>query len=174
MGYRGMLKEYKGIKPDIHPTVFIAEGAQVIGDVSIGPDSSVWFNAVLRGDVHSIRIGARSNVQDGAILHGTLNTYPVFIEDDVTIGHNAVVHGCTIHSNCLIGMGAIVLDDAEIGKNSIIGAGTVVKGGMLVPANSLVVGVPGRIRRNLTVEEIQGLRERAAHYVVYKNAYKNT
>jgi carbonic anhydrase/acetyltransferase-like protein (isoleucine patch superfamily) len=165
-----MLKPYKGISPEVHATGFIEESAQVVGDVKIGEDSSVWYNAVVRGDVNYIRIGKRSNIQDGATMHGTLNKYPVIIEDDVSVGHNAVVHGCTVHSNCLIGMGAIILDNAEIGENCIIGAGAVVKEGMKVPPNSLVLGVPGRIKRNLTGEEIQGLRERASRYVSYKNA----
>jgi carbonic anhydrase/acetyltransferase-like protein (isoleucine patch superfamily) len=166
-----MLKAYQGVSPEVHPTAFIEESAQVVGDVKIGRDSSVWYNAVVRGDVHYIRIGERTNIQDGVVLHGTFNKYPVILEDAVSIGHNAVVHGCTIHSNCLIGMGAIILDNAEIGENCIIGAGTVVKEGMIVPPNSLVLGVPGRVKRGLTDEELQGLRERAARYVGYKNAY---
>ena len=166
-----MLKAYKGISPEIHPTAFIEESARIIGDVKIGPDSSVWYNTVVRGDVHYIRIGERTNIQDGVVLHGTFNKYPVIIEDGVTIGHNAVVHGCTIRSNCLIGMGAVILDNAEIGRNCIIGAGTVIKEGLIVPPNSLVLGVPGRIKRGLTVEEVQDLQERAARYVEYKNVY---
>jgi carbonic anhydrase/acetyltransferase-like protein (isoleucine patch superfamily) len=152
-------------------SVFIAEGAWVIGDVTLGRDSSVWFNAVLRGDVHSIRIGERTNVQDGAVLHGTFGKYPVIVADDVTIGHRAVVHGCTVQSACLIGMGAVVLDQAEIGAHSIIGAGAVVLEGTRVPSGSLVAGVPARVKRSLTEEERQALIQRAARYVEYKNTY---
>lgn len=166
-----MLKSYKGMMPQIHETAFVEESAQVVGDVIIGKNSSVWFNAVVRGDVHYIRIGERTNIQDGVVLHGTLNTYPVILEHDISIGHNAVVHGCTIHSNCLIGMGAVVLDNADIGENCIIGAGAVIKEGMHVPSGSLVLGVPGRIVRTLTEQEIQGLTERALRYVSYKNAH---
>lgn len=129
-------------------SVFIAEGAWVIGDVTLSRDSSVWFNAVLRGDVHSIRIGERTNVQDGAVLHGTFGKYSVIVADDVTIGHRAVVHGCTVQSACLIGMGAVVLDQAEIGAHSIIGAGAVVLEGTRVPSGSLVAGVPARGKRS--------------------------
>lgn len=166
-----MLKMYQGKRPEIHETAFIEESAQVIGDVQIGRDSSVWFQAVLRGDVHYIRIGEGSNVQDGAILHGTLNRYPVVIEDQVTLGHRAIVHGATVHSNCLIGMGAIILDDATISSNCIIGAGAVVAEGKIIPPNSLVLGVPGRVTRSLTPEEVQGITAQALRYVEYKNVY---
>jgi gamma-carbonic anhydrase len=149
-------------------SVFIAEGAWVIGDVTLGRDSSVWFNAVLRGDVHSIRIGERTNVQDGAVLHGTFGKYSVIVADDVTIGHRAVVHGCTVQSACLIGMGAVVLDQAEIGAHSIVGAGAVVLEGTRVPSGSLVAGVPARVKRSLTEEERQALIQRAARYVEHK------
>ncbi|PIE34980.1 gamma carbonic anhydrase family protein [candidate division KSB3 bacterium] len=166
-----MLRSYQGVLPTIHPTVFVEESAQVVGFVRIGPDSSVWHNAVLRGDVNTIRIGERSNIQDGVVVHGTFEKYSVDIGDGVSVGHNAVVHGSIIHANCLIGMGAIILDNATIGENCIIGAGTLVTEGMVVPPGSLVLGVPGRIKRELTDHEIQGLRERAERYVMYKNAY---
>lgn len=166
-----MLREFKGKWPEIHQTVFIDESAQVVGDVDIGKDSSVWHNAVIRGDVNYIRIGERTNIQDGVVLHGTLGLYPVVLEDNVTVGHNAVVHGCTVHSNCLIGMGAIILDNAEIGENCIVGAGTIVTEGMRVPPGSLVLGIPGRIKRRLSNQEIQSLPERATRYVEYKDTY---
>jgi carbonic anhydrase/acetyltransferase-like protein (isoleucine patch superfamily) len=168
-----MISRYQGTFPQIHATAFIETSAQVIGDVTIGADASVWFNAVVRGDVHVIRIGARTNVQDGAVLHGTSGKYPVVVEDDVTIGHGAVVHGCTVHSACLIGIGAVVLDGAEIGDGCIIGAGTVVTEGLSVPPHSLVLGVPGKVVREVTAAEIQGLKARAARYVAYKNSYLN-
>lgn len=168
-----MLRTYQGQCPQIHETAFIEESAQIIGDVQIGRDSSVWFQAVVRGDVHSIRIGERSNIQDGAILHGTLNRYPVVIADHVTIGHRAIVHGATVRSNCLIGMGAIILDDATIGSNCIVGAGAVVAEGKTIPPNSLVLGVPGRIVRSVTPEEVQRITAQALRYVEYKNVYRH-
>jgi len=166
-----MLKHYSEWFPVIDETAFIEDSAQVIGNVRIGRDSSVWFQAVLRGDVNAIRVGERTNIQDGAVVHGTLHKYPVSIADDVTIGHGAVVHGCVIHSQCLIGMGAIILDNATIGEQCIIGAGAVVTENMSVPPNSVVLGVPGKIRRRVTKEEVQQLRERAVRYVEYKNTY---
>src|SRR3989304_7449039 len=119
-----MLKPYKGILPRIDESAFIEDSAQIIGDVEIGARSSIWFNAVVRGDVHYIRIGERTNVQDNSVLHVTKDTYPLIIGSDVTIGHNAVLHGCVVKDRCLIGMGAIILDNAEIGEDSIIGAAT--------------------------------------------------
>lgn len=165
-----MLKPYQGKVPEVHPTAFVEESAQVIGDVSIGEDASIWHNAVLRGDINSIRIGARTNIQDGCVLHVT-SSLAVEIEHDVTVGHNAVIHGCCIHAHCLIGMGAIILDHAEIGENCIVGAGTVVKEGEKVPPNSLIIGVPGEIKRRLTEKEVYKLRERSQRYVEYKKAY---
>lgn len=166
-----MRKQYDGIWPEIHPTAFIEESAQVIGAVAIGEESSVWFQAVLRGDVGSIRIGARTNVQDGAIIHVSSSS-PVTIGDDVTIGHRAVLHGCVVHDCCLIGIGAIVLDGAEIGTACIIGAGAVVTEGMVVPPRSLVLGVPGKVRRELSEADVQRLAEQARRYVAYQNTYR--
>ncbi len=166
-----MLKQYNGIWPEIHPTAFIEESAQVIGAVAIGEESSVWFQAVLRGDVGSIRIGARTNVQDGAIIHVS-SACPVTIGDDVTIGHRAVLHGCVVHDCCLIGIGAIVLDGAEIGTGCIIGAGAVVTEGMLVPPRSLVLGVPGKVRRELSEADVQRLADQARWYVAYQHTYR--
>lgn len=167
---RSMLKHYQGILPTIHPTAFIEESAQIIGDVSVGADSSVWFQAVLRGDVGRIRIGARTNVQDGTIIHES-SSCPAIIGDDVTIGHRVVLHGCTVRDSCLIGIGAIVLDGAEIGEACIIGAGAVITEGMVVPPRSLVLGVPGKVRRELSDEEVRSLKDRAERYVAYKKTY---
>lgn len=165
-----MVKQYRGIWPEIHPSAFIEASAQIIGDVVIGADSSVWFQAVLRGDVGSIRIGARTNVQDGTVIHESASC-PAIIGDDVTIGHRVVLHGCAVHDCCLIGMGAIVLDGAEIGEGCIIGAGAVITEGIVVPPRSLVLGVPGKVRRTLDDEEMQNLKDRARRYVAYKNTY---
>ncbi len=169
-----MLKHYSEWFPAVHETAFIEDSAQVIGNVRIGRDSSVWFQAVLRGDVNAIRVGERTNIQDGAIIHGTLHKYPVAIADDVTIGHGAIVHGSVIHSLCLIGMGAIILDNATIGEQCIIGAGSVVTENMIVPPKSVVLGVPGKVRRRVTAEELHELHERAVRYVEYKNMYLQT
>jgi len=166
-----MVKHYSEWFPVVHETAFIEDSAQVIGNVRIGCDSSVWFQAVLRGDVNAIRVGERTNIQDGAVIHGTLHKYPVAIADDVTIGHGAIVHGCVIHSYCLIGMGAVILDNATIGEQSIIGAGAVVTENVTIPPQSVVLGVPGKVCRRVTPEEIRELRERAARYVEYKNTY---
>ena len=142
-------------KTNIHETAFVADGARIVGDVSVGSECGIWYNAVLRGDETSIVIGDRSNVQDNATVHGSPG-FPVSVGDGVTIGHGAIVHGCSIGDNSLIGMGAIVLNGAKIGKDCIIGAGALVTQGKEIPDGSLVVGSPGRIKRSLTPEEIQG------------------
>ncbi len=166
-----MLIPYRGVSPRLHETVFRVEGATIIGDVEIGEHSSVWFNAVVRGDVHYIRIGKRTNVQDNSTLHVTKETYPLIIGDDVTIGHNVVLHGCTVNDRCLIGMGAIVLDNAQIGEDTIIGAGALVTEGAMVPPGSLVIGVPGKVVRALRPEEIGRIKRSAMNYIEYARNY---
>src|ERR1700760_3503419 len=133
-----MIRAYKGVRPTIPATCYVDISAQIIGDVVLGEHASVWMNAVVRGDVHSIRLGAHSNVQDCAVLHGMRNLYPVIIGEYVTIGHNATVHGCVVDDACLIGIGAVILNNAKIGEGSIIAAGAVVPEGMIVPPRSLV------------------------------------
>src|SRR3954447_9896261 len=153
-----MLRPYRGSLPRVHPTAYIDGSAQVIGDVEIGEESSVWMCVVIRGDVHRIRIGRRSNVQDGTIVHVMKDTHPTLIGDDVTIGHGAIVHGCTIEDQCLIGMGAILLNGVRVGTGSIVAAGTLLPEDTQVPARSLVMGAPGKVRRSLgdgDLEEIQ-------------------
>ncbi len=166
-----MLMPYKGKMPVLHETVFAVESALIIGDVEIGAQSSVWFNAVVRGDVHYIRIGERTNVQDNCTLHVSNGTFSLNIGDDVTIGHNVTLHGCTIRDRCLIGMGAILLDGSEIGPDSVVGAGTLIKEGMKVPARSLVVGLPGRVVRTLTDEEVKKIKQSALNYIDYAREY---
>jgi carbonic anhydrase/acetyltransferase-like protein (isoleucine patch superfamily) len=166
-----MLRPYCGRVPSVHPTAFVDDTAQVIGDVEIGSDSSVWMQAVVRGDVNSIRIGQRSNVQDGTVVHVMHDTHGTVIGDDVTIGHRAIVHGCTVGDRVLIGMGAIVLNGAEIAEDCIIAAGAVVTEGMVVPRRSMVMGVPGRVRRPLTDAEVAAILESAVNYVRYKQDY---
>ena len=137
-----MLKPYKGIMPTLHETVFVEQSAQVIGEVEIGRDSSIWFNSVVRGDVNYIKIGERTNVQDSCVLHVTKGTHPLIIGSDVTVGHSVTLHGCTVKDRCLIGMGAKLLDGAEIGEDSIVGAGSVVTVGLKVAPRSRVLGGP--------------------------------
>lgn len=163
---------YKSIVPRLHPSVFVAEGARIIGDVEIGKDSSVWFNTVIRGDVNYIRIGERTNIQDNSVIHVTHQKYPTIIGSNVTIGHNAVIHACTIYDYCLIGMGAVVLDDAKVGPTSIVAAGAVVTMRMVVPEGVLVAGIPARVVRELTPEEKKSLVQSAQNYVEYVSTYR--
>ena len=167
-----MLRPYRGILPTVHSTAFIDASAQVIGDVHIGEESSVWMAAVVRGDVHWVRIGNRSNIQDGTIVHVMNQTHPTTIGDDVTIGHGAVIHGCTIDNRCLVGMGAIVLNGAHIGAESIVAAGALVVEGMQVPPRSLVMGSPGKVRRSVTDAEIADIQMYADRYVAYRLDYQ--
>lgn len=166
-----MLRPYRGILPRVHPSAYIDESAQVIGDVDIGEESSVWMSVVIRGDVHRIRIGSRSNVQDGTIVHVMKDTHPTLIGDDVTIGHAAVIHGCTIENQCLIGMGAIVLNGAVIGAGSIVAAGTLIPERTIVPPRSLVMGSPGKVRRQLDDADVAEIQMYADRYVAYRLEY---
>jgi len=150
---------------------YIDEAATVIGDVEIGEDSSVWPGVVIRGDVHYVRIGARTNVQDGSVLHVMRDEHPLVLGDNVTVGHGVVLHGCTIEPRCLIGMGSIILNGAKIGAGSIVAAGTLVTEGFIVPSGSLVMGHPGKLRRVLSDEEQKGIDDYAQRYVEYKNIY---
>ena len=166
-----MVRSFAGIRPSIPANAYIDLSAQVLGDVTLGEQASVWMNAVLRGDVHAIRIGARSNVQDGAVLHGMRGRFSVSVGAGCTIGHNATVHGCVLEDDVLVGMGAIVLNGARIGKESIVAAGTVVTEGLQVPPRSLIAGVPGRVRRTLLEADVELIRTYAADYVEYTRAY---
>ena len=162
---------HHGMLPQIAPSAFVAEGAVLVGDVVIGDESSIWYNVVLRGDINSIRVGARSNIQDGTIVHVT-RSYPVIIGNEVTVGHQAMVHGCTIEDGALIGMSAVILDRARIGSESLVAAGTVVRENFVVPAGTLVAGVPGRVVRDLTDAERQQGRLAAGRYVEYAHTYR--
>lgn len=166
-----MLRPYRGVMPTVHETAYIDQSAQVIGDVHIGAESSVWMTVVIRGDVHRVRIGDRSNVQDGTIVHVMRGTHPTSIGDEVTIGHAAVVHGCTIRDRVLIGMGAILLNGVEVGEDSIVAAGTLLPEGTKIPARSLVMGSPGKVRRELTAAEIASIRGYSERYVGYRLDY---
>ena len=156
---------YRSIFPTLAEDVYIAPGAWVIGDVEIGARTSVWFNTVVRGDMHYIRIGSETNVQDNATLHVTAERFPLVIGNRVTIGHRAIVHGCTIEDDCLIGMGAVVMDGAVIGKGSLVAAGALVPPGHVVPPDSLVMGTPARAHKTVEVAERELIRLSAAHYV---------
>lgn len=158
-----MIRDLKGIKPDIHEDTFIADTASVIGDVNIGKGSSVWYGAVVRGDIENITIGEFTNIQDNSVVH-TETDIPTKIGDYTVVGHNAIVHGCTVGDNCLIGMGAIILNKAVIGDNCIIGAGALVSEGKVIPPNSLVLGIPGKVVREVTDEEIESIKKNALRY----------
>jgi len=162
-----MIRSYQGKLPQIASSCYIDASAQILGDVTIGARSSVWMNAIVRGDVHSIRIGSCSNVQDCAVLHGQRNLYPVIVGDWVTIGHNATVHGCTVEDECLIGIGARILNNARIGKGSIIAAGSVVPEHTVVPPRTLWAGVPAKLRRELTDKDHALILEYAQNYLDY-------
>ena len=159
-----LIKEVRGHKPIFGANVFLAENATVVGEVQMGDHCSVWFNAVIRGDVHYIKIGDKVNIQDGAVIHCTYQKAATTIGNNVSIGHNALVHGCTIHDNVLIGMGAIVLNGAKIGSNCLIGAGALITENKTIPDGTLVVGAPGKIIRSLSGEEIMSLEQSALHY----------
>jgi carbonic anhydrase/acetyltransferase-like protein (isoleucine patch superfamily) len=166
-----MLRPYRGRLPLVHPSAYVDESAQVIGDVEIGEDSSVWMMVVIRGDVHRIRIGRRTNVQDGTVVHVMKDTHPTTIGDEVTIGHAAVIHGCTIDDRCLIGMGAILLNGSHIGTGSIVAAGSLVPERMQVPPGSMVMGSPARVRRAVRDREAADIQMLADRYVAYRLDY---
>ncbi len=166
-----MIRPHRGRLPRIHPTAFIDDSAQVIGDVEIGEDSSVWMCVTVRGDVNWIRIGRRTNIQDGSVVHGMLGTHPTIIGDEVTVGHGALVHGCTIENRCLIGMGVILLNGSRVGTESIVAAGTLLVENMQVPPRSLVMGSPGKVKRSLTDEEVASIQRYADRYVGYRVDY---
>ena len=166
-----MIRSYQGHTPVIPGSCYIDVSAQVIGDVELGEHSSVWMNAVVRGDVHSIRIGAHSNVQDCSVLHGMRYKYPVIVGDWVTIGHNATVHGCVVEDACLIGMGATIMNNARIGEGSIVAAGAVIAENTVIPPRSLVAGVPGKVRRDLTSDDREMILQYARNYLDYVKIY---
>jgi carbonic anhydrase/acetyltransferase-like protein (isoleucine patch superfamily) len=166
-----MIRTYQGHTPTIPDSCYVDVSAQIIGDVVLGEHASVWMNAVVRGDVHSIRVGAHSNVQDCAVLHGMRYLYPVIVGEYVTIGHNATVHGCVVEDCCLIGMGATIMNNARIGEGSIIAAGALIPEGMAVPPRSLVTGVPGKIRRELTSDDRDEILKYARNYLDYTRIY---
>lgn len=167
-----MIRPHRGKRPEIAASAYIDPAAVVIGDVMIGEDSSVWPCTVIRGDVHYIRIGARTNIQDGSVLHVMRDEYPLVLGDNVTIGHSVILHGCKIESRCLIGMGSVILNGVTIGEGSIVAAGTLILERTVIPPASLVVGHPGKIKRMLTPIDQASIDEYAKRYVEYKNIYR--
>jgi gamma-carbonic anhydrase len=168
-----LIKSFRGVAPKIHESVFVAEGAVIIGEVEIGEQSCVWYGSVLRADVNSIRIGARTNIQDASVIHVTTKTHLTVLEDEITVGHRATLHGCHIERGCLIGIGAIVLDGARIGAQSLVAAGSLVTPNTNIPPRSLVMGSPARVKRELTDAEIEGLAKSWQNYVALSEIYLN-
>ena len=166
-----MIRSYKGISPTVPVSCYVDESAHIIGDVVLGEHASVWMNAVLRGDVHSIRVGAHSNVQDCSVLHGMKEQYGVFLGEYVTVGHSVTLHGCSIEDHCLIGMGSIILNGAVIGAGSIIAAGTLIPEKTIVEPRSLWMGAPGKFRRKLDDKDQETILRYAKNYLGYKDAY---
>jgi len=166
-----VIRTFKNIKPSVDPSAYVDESAQVIGDVVIGPESSVWMNVVVRGDVNRIRIGRRTNVQDLTMVHVMRATHAMTNGDEVTIGHSAVIHGCTIEDRVLVGMAAVLLNGVHVGHDSIIAAGTLVTEGTVIPAGSLVMGRPGKVKRPLNAEELAEIRRLSQAYVDYRLDY---
>ena len=166
-----MIRPFRGVHPQIHPTAYVDPSAQVIGDVHLGEEASIWCNCTVRGDIHYIRIGDRSNVQDNSVIHVQNGTRPTILEEEVTVGHSVTLHGCYVEHGSLIGIGSIVLDDARIGAKSLIAAGSLISPGTIIPPRSLVMGVPGRVKRELTDEEVEGLNGFWMNYVKYTDMY---
>ncbi len=168
-----MIRPFNQIEPMIHRSAYISDDAIIIGDVEVGEDSSVWFGSIIRGDVNFIRIGARTNIQDGTIIHVSSKTHSTVLEDEITVGHRVTLHGCHVESGCLIGIGAILMDGVRVGANSLVGAGSLLTPGTQVPSRSLVLGSPARVKRNLTDDELAYLDRSWRNYVELKRHYEN-
>ncbi len=167
-----MIRPYRGVLPRIAVSAYVDPSAQVIGDVVIGERSSVWPNVTIRGDVNYIRIGDECNVQDNSCLHVQLNTHPLLLANRISVGHSVTLHGCEIEDDCLIGIGAMVLNGVRVGRGSIVAAGALVPEGMQVPPGSIVMGVPGKVRRAVTEAEHERIVRTSSNYVRYREAYK--
>ena len=163
-----MIRPFKNIEPKIHETAYIADDAIVIGDVEIGEDASVWFGAIVRGDVNFIRIGARTNIQDMTVIHVSSKTHSTVLEEEITVGHNVTLHGCYVERGCLIGIGAILLDGVRVGRNSLVAAGSLLTPGTQIPPGSLVMGSPAKVKRELTADELAYLDKSWRNYVELK------
>jgi len=168
-----MIKQFKDKIPKLGDDVYVSENAMVIGEVTLGDKVNIWFGAVIRGDMHYIKIGNRTNIQDNSVVHVTTSISPTSIGANVTVGHSAIIHGCTIEDDCLIGMGAIIMDDSVIGAGSLIGAGTLIPPNMIIPPNSLVVGSPGKVVREVKTVETQMILDRPQEYIDLAAIYLN-
>ena len=168
-----MIKSFQNKQPKIHESAYVTEDAIIIGEVEIGAESSVWFGSILRGDVNYIRIGERTNIQDGTIIHVSRETHSTVLEDEITVGHRVTLHGCYIETGCLIGIGAIILDGAHVGKNSLVAAGSLVTPNTRIPPRSLVMGSPAKVRRELSEAEIKDLERFWRNYVSLSQIYLN-
>jgi carbonic anhydrase/acetyltransferase-like protein (isoleucine patch superfamily) len=166
-----MIRSYRGVLPKVAASAYIDPSAQVIGDVVVGERASIWPNATVRGDVNSIRIGEETNVQDNSVLHVDAGLYPLTLGNRVTVGHSVVLHGCTVEDESLIGIGAVVLNGVTVGAGSVVAAGAVVPEGMQIPAGSMVMGVPAKVRREVSAEEKERFRVNAQHYVEARAIY---
>lgn len=171
-GQSGSIITYKGMTPKIHHSAFICEGVRIIGDVEIGEDVSIWYNTVIRGDVHYIRIGDRTNIQDMSMLHVTNDIFPLVIEEEVSVAHSVSLHGCTLKKGCLVGIGAMVLDGATVGEGALVAAGALVREGFEVPPYTLFAGLPGKVIRDLTPKEIARVSSTPGNYMKYAATYR--
>jgi gamma-carbonic anhydrase len=167
-----MIRPFRGVHPQIHSTAFVDHSAQVIGDVHVAEEASVWCNCTIRGDIHYIRIGARSNVQDNSVIHVRKGSHPTILEDEVTIGHSVTLHGCYVERGCLIGIGSVLLDDVRVGECSLVAAGALVSPGTVIPPRSLVMGFPAKVKRPLTEDEVSSLELFWKNYVEYTKIYR--
>lgn len=172
-----MIKAFKGKSPVIDPSAFVAETAVIIGDVEVGPRANIWYGVVIRGDINHVRIGAETNIQENTVVHVDLNDRGLgdcatIIGDRVTVGHGAILHGCKIGDDCLIGMGATVLSGARVGAGSVVAAGALVREGQQIPERSMAMGMPAEVKRQLPEEALEKLRQSAAHYVELSEEYK--
>jgi carbonic anhydrase/acetyltransferase-like protein (isoleucine patch superfamily) len=167
-----IVRPYGGKSPRLHETVMLVGDVTVVGDVEIGERSSLWFGSVVRGDVNSIRIGSRTNVQDCCVIHVTSRTHRTVVGDDVTLGHRVTLHGCTVRDRCLVGIGAVVMDGAVVGEDAMVGAGSLVPPGMVVPPGMLALGAPAKVKRQLTPEEVASFRASAERYAGYAEQYR--
>src|SRR6266516_6443197 len=166
-----MIRPFGGVYPQIAESAYVDASAQVIGDVHIGEQSSVWCNTVVRGDMYFIRIGSRTNIQDNCVVHTRTGSHPTILEDEVTVGHSVTLHGCYVERGALIGIGSIVLDDARVGAQSLVAAGSLISPGTIIPPRSLVMGIPARVKRPLSEEEVAGLDRYWQNYVEYSRLY---
>jgi len=168
-----MIRPFRGVHPQIHPTAYVDPSAQVIGDVHLGQEASIWCNCTVRGDMFYIRIGDRSNVQDNSVIHTRTGVHPTILEEEVTVGHSVTLHGCYVERGSLIGIGSILLDDVRIGTMSLVAAGSLVSPGTIIPPRSLVMGFPAKVKRPLTDEEVAGLEVFWKNYVEYSREYRS-